>query len=1333
MPDTNNKHSEDGSSLKIALINARGLMSRLDRVNEWWKTTLCDVLIITETWLKIGGAIPRIADASIAVDARCEISEGGSRGIGGIMIIVRNGLGYRVIQSGINVSTIAIGKLRIIGCYFPPYYGHESRASETLFRQRWKQLEGEALLHSETIILGDFNAHGLQGDKPNTRGSWLVKQLKGSAVQRLTPSKGKWTTINSTGKGINDHVFTSKTTRSCPTLTVDEAQSFGGSDHRLLEVTLQRPKEAAVEYVERYNLLKLKTKAESFAKLTLSKLGSEPLRSSTKTVDTWVRDKVMTTDKEREAIIEEAWKILKGAVETSLGDTCGKYRVAPTERQHFLTKRMDERRAEWEQAIKEAQEATIADAPKETLRRLWRIVGDHSKWWSQRIKRRRTVVFSKVIDTLHTNTTQFQKMISCIKKKEAKAKGKSKLDVEEMSEHEKYFQSTFGGEPTGCESQFQQSTLDESDPTAARILSERLPLTEKDEAAVGKILKELPNGKAAGADGIPGEVWKALACEEQMVKVLTAFFHLCHILATTPSEWKIAHIIPIYKQKGNELNIANYRPIALTQVIRRIYEIFTNKLLTSVEEKLNKTQGGFRANRSTLDQILIVNEFLVRFKTNAVIYLDIKAAYDTVDRRILWYIMKTKFGINNDDIRIIRDLFDRNWTKLVIAGQLSAGIAILRGLLQGSSLSPKLFNMFIDSLLDALQLLPKVTIAGCLRINNAFFADDGALLVTNNIDAERLMRCCYEWSQLNGISFAIPKCQFVGSPGYEWKISMNGSPLDRVPNYKYLGVFNKWDGIDWETSTRHRTNQFKNMSSFLHGKGMNPTGWRLKQRLLTYKSFLRPMIEYGLALTILPRAPLEALQKAQNFCLKLMLHGGKSTSTAAMHLVMELETIHMRNVELNARYFNNLLNGDKQHHPVGLLVRAIYNAGAKAAAKNSLFTLFKKNSCWKEEVLTNQLPSLTDLQRLRSKNLDEYRRSRKDTTSQRLHCPQGPSKNNLIQQGWKLPRITTNAIVDYKLNKLPRNKCLICAMPVTLGHLLHCGELESASKDIASKFALNISYSPTNLPYYTDKLLWVNDDAKEPNLSIYRDIGNAILAAKKQILAPQRGQPQEYEDDEDPEEFYTAALLETGADKGFTDPPIPEAVIDSPAPPQWIQGANLRSVESYQEVEQVLNAPPQPEYEEEQDPPAPSEPSQTQQAPEAETSIENEYIASYRSRPEPFWHVGVDYTPHSIQQRYRDARLWLYLISPEYNLKEHFSYFVAENPSNALLYQEMGSVGPRLLGLTRETTILLLKILHLVRDHMDRGFQANEAGLLQEFLNEGVSSLQPRPYSGPEQ
>jgi hypothetical protein len=727
----------------------------------------------------------------------------------------------------------------------------------------------------------------------------------------------------------------------------------------------------------------------------------------------------------------------------------------------------------------------------------------------------------------------------------------------------------------------------------------------------------------------------------------------------------------------------------------------------------------------------------VRFKTNAVIYLDIKAAYDTVDRRILWCTMKSKFGINNDDIRIIRDLFDRNWTKLVIAGQLSGGIAILRGLLQGSSLSPKLFNMFIDSLLDALHLLPKVTIAGCLRINNAFFADDGALLVTNNIDAERLMRCCYQWSQLNGISFAIPKCQFVGSPGYEWKIAMNSTPLERVPTYKYLGVFNKWDGIDWEASANHRISQFKNMSSFLHGKGMNPTGWRLKQKLLTYKSFLRPMIEYGLALTILPRVPLASLQKAQNFCLKLMLHGGKSTSTAAMHLVMELETIHMRNIELNARYFNNLLNGDKQHHPVGLLVRAIYNAGAKAAAKNSLLTLFKKNSCWKEEVLTNKLPTLADLQSLRSKNLDEYRRARKDTTSQRLHCPQGPHKNNLIQHGWKLPRSTTNAIVDYKLHKLPRNQCLICTKPVTLGHLLNCGELEHASKGIAAKFALDISQSPTNLSYHIDKLLWVLDEAQEPNLSIYRDIGNAILDAKKQILAPQRGQPKEYEDDEDPEEFYTAELLATGVDKGFNDPPSAEVASDAtsplPAPPQWVQGANLHSVGSYQEVEQVHEAPPQHEHEDGQDQHASREPPPVQQVHEAENSTETAYIASYRSRPEPFWHVGVDYTPHSIQQRQSDARLWLYLISPEHNLTVDFSYFIAENKSNALLLQAMWNTGPQRMGKTRESTIIILKILHLVRDHMERGYQAHEAGLLKEFLTKPSSGLQPRPYSGPEQ
>lgn len=450
------------------------------------------------------------------------------------------------------------------------------------------------------------------------------------------------------------------------------------------------------------------------------------------------------------------------------------------------------------------------------------------------------------------------------------------------------------------------------------------------------------------------------------------------------------------------------------------------------------------------------------------------------------------------------------------------------------------------------------------------------------------------------------------------------NPLERVQTYKYLGVFNKYDGIDWEASSRHRINQFKNMSSFLHGKGMNPTGWRLKQRLLTYKSFLRPMIEYGLALTILPRVPLEALQKAQNFCLKLMLHGSKSTSTAAMHLVMELETIRMRNVELNARYFHNLMNGVKQHHPAGLLVRSIYNAGAKAAAKHSLFTLFKKNSCWKEEVLHNTLPSLEDLQSLRSMNLDEYRRTRKDTTSQRLHCPQGPRKNNLIQHGWKLPRSTTNAIVEYKLNKIPRNQCLVCRKPVTLGHLLNCGELESASKAIAAKFSLNISQAPTNIPYFIDKMLWVLDDAQEPNLSIYRDIGSAILAAKKQILAPQRGQPKEYEDDEDPEEYYTAQLIATGVDKGFTEPTSTSAASDAPPlvaePPQGVQdGLGLWPQDVMNDTHEVPVADMEPVQQEETNN-KDSETNDVDTDPERPETTEEDPAESMRLDYLLFWH-----------------------------------------------------------------------------------------------------------------
>ena len=58
-----------------------------------------------------------------------------------------------------------------------------------------------------------------------------------------------------------------------------------------------------------------------------------------------------------------------------------------------------------------------------------------------------------------------------------------------------------------------------------------------------------------------------------------------------------------------------------------------------------------------------------------------------VDRRILWTQLKNHFGMPISLIRLLRSLFDENFSKLHIYGEKSEKIQHLRGLPQGSSIA----------------------------------------------------------------------------------------------------------------------------------------------------------------------------------------------------------------------------------------------------------------------------------------------------------------------------------------------------------------------------------------------------------------------------------------------------------------------------------------------------------------------------------------------------------------------------------------------------------------------------------------------------------------------
>ena len=80
---------------------------------------------------------------------------------------------------------------------------------------------------------------------------------------------------------------------------------------------------------------------------------------------------------------------------------------------------------------------------------------------------------------------------------------------------------------------------------------------------------------------------------------------------TFPEPWREFLIISIPKHGKDHFNPLNYRPIALTNCICKTVERMVNeRLVWYLDGLLAKQQCGYRANRSTVDHLIRLENFI---------------------------------------------------------------------------------------------------------------------------------------------------------------------------------------------------------------------------------------------------------------------------------------------------------------------------------------------------------------------------------------------------------------------------------------------------------------------------------------------------------------------------------------------------------------------------------------------------------------------------------------------------------------------------------------------------------------------------------------------------
>ena len=308
--------------------------------------------------------------------------------------------------------------------------------------------------------------------------------------------------------------------------------------------------------------------------------------------------------------------------------------------------------------------------------------------------------------------------------------------------------------------------------------------------------------KSSPVDYIPTSLIKS--CNTVFSELISTLANLSFSQGTFPASFKFAVVSPLLKKQGLDPdNPANHRPISNLNNISKILErLFLSRLQPHVfsSPNFNQFQSAYRQHHSTETALLLSTlDNIFRSsdegKPSTLISLDLSAAFDMIDHRILLSRLHTSFGITGPAYNFIQSYLSGR-TQCVRVGQASSSrISCYTGVPQGSVLGPILFSLYTSQI---------GSIASNFNISLQQYADDTQLFFSATVNTlqaslsnlELCLSTLYAWFSHNGLVLNGDKSEAItfgtrqklrtypSPPG----ISIAGTTVPLSNSIKTLGV-----------------------------------------------------------------------------------------------------------------------------------------------------------------------------------------------------------------------------------------------------------------------------------------------------------------------------------------------------------------------------------------------------------------------------------------------------------------------------------------------------------------------------------------------------------------
>jgi hypothetical protein len=453
------------------------------------------------------------------------------------------------------------------------------------------------------------------------------------------------------------------------------------------------------------------------------------------------------------------------------------------------------------------------------------------------------------------------------------------------------------------------------DPESARSAgSLNLPITADE---VEKSTRRLANHKAAGCDGIVGEILKYGGPEMQ--RVLVSLCQTAFSSGEVPLDWLRGIVVPIHKDGDRRLP-SNYRPITLLSIAAKVYTgVLQSRLSAWVERSGSRVvveeQGGFRPGRGCAEQLFTLTELIklrrMRGRHTYACFLDIRKAYDTV-----WHeglkLRLLESGISGAMYRAICSLYQAGESCLRLGG--TAGYTdffpVHTGVRQGCVLSPLLYSLFINGLALELRAAgakfrlgaaidPERSEDEAERICQLLYADDIVLLAESEADLQALMRIVGAYAarwrfeinptksacvRFNRTGATVPDSPMWIGPDSEADSEFaSTAPAQLVPwssCYRYLGVELPCSpGRPFALFRRRMLASATSAAGQLAAMGLKSGKLPVPLGVQVYRALVQPLLEFAAEVTSL--APWPAADRLHAGSAKRILQIPRTASTTA--------------------------------------------------------------------------------------------------------------------------------------------------------------------------------------------------------------------------------------------------------------------------------------------------------------------------------------------------------------------------------------------------------------------------------------------------------------------